>query len=58
VNDVELAGIGRQFVILCAERENLVRGYQELQIRFNAVSKELEDLKKNPQPMENPHREE
>ena len=42
MNQLELAGVGRQFVILCAEREALVQKCQELQAKIDELSKPKE----------------
>jgi len=40
VNELELAAIGRQFAIFCAEREQLLRKCQELQQQLDAYTKD------------------
>jgi len=42
MNQEELAAIGRQFIILCAEREALLRKCQELQAQLTEALKPKE----------------
>jgi hypothetical protein len=42
VNELELASVGRQFLIFCAERETLLRKCQELQTQLTEALKPKE----------------